>query len=615
MTQPTASHTLARVVLPAADDSAVRGLYLSGDAEIAGRRAARVRPGGVASFATYFNAFPAAYWRRFTDVREVVLEMRIEGSARVSVRRSDAAATVRTVAEIDVTDAALAQPVDLGESTDGGWIWFEVSAAPAGATVRDAAWSTAAAPRRAARATIGITTMDKPDYCVATLTALAAEEELRPHLERVFVIDQGTRLVADETGFDAAADGLGDLLAIVRQPNLGGSGGYARAMAETLTTDATFVQFMDDDVRVEPEAVRRAIVFGAYCTEPTIVGGHMLDLNDPAKLYAWAEVVDEEPFMWRPRHDDEMPIDLAATTLEHIPLVHQRMDADYNGWWMCLIPRAAIERVGLALPVFLKWDDAEYSLRAGAAGIPTVSLPGVALWHVSWVSKDDQIDWQAYFHARNRLVTALLHSTRPNGGHVLTHSRRVDLKHLFAMQYYPVTLRHRALRAVLSGPEHLHPDLRTALPAARTLAAEFPETAPAAAGITAARPIERTEIPTGMRLRLFMVERIAALWVRKPRGGAHAEVEAAAGEARWWRLARHDSALVRMASSGAPHLYVRRRDAYRRLLRESLRLHRELDARWDELARAYRAADLTSLETWRSTFDGPASQGDARRLS
>lgn len=45
-----------------------------------------------------------------------------------------------------------------------------------------------------------------------------------------------------------------------------------------------------------------------------------------------------------------------------------------------------------------------YGLRARAAGSPTVSMRGVAVWHMAWSDKDDAIDWQAYFHLRNRLV-------------------------------------------------------------------------------------------------------------------------------------------------------------------------------------------------------------------
>jgi galactofuranosylgalactofuranosylrhamnosyl-N-acetylglucosaminyl-diphospho-decaprenol beta-1,5/1,6-galactofuranosyltransferase len=78
---------------------------------------------------------------------------------------------------------------------------------------------------------------------------------------------------------------------------------------------------------------------------------------------------------------------------------------------MCLIPTRVIREIGLSLPMFIKWDDADFGLRAGEAGFPTVTLPGVAVWHVPWHEKDDTIDWQAYFHRRNRIVAACTAAT------------------------------------------------------------------------------------------------------------------------------------------------------------------------------------------------------------
>ena len=42
------------------------------------------------------------------------------------------------------------------------------------------------------------------------------------------------------------------------------------------------------------------------------------------------------------------------------------IDVDFNGWWTCVIPRQVAEEIGQPLPLFLKWDDAEYGLRARA---------------------------------------------------------------------------------------------------------------------------------------------------------------------------------------------------------------------------------------------------------
>ena len=390
-------------------------------------------------------------------------------------------------------------------------------------------------------------------------------------------------------------------------------------MSETLARpESDFVQLLDDDVRIEPESIRRSVVFGRYASVPTIVGAHMFDLLDRPKLHAWAEVVDDVPFMWRALYQEKLPHDFSVANLRQTPMLHQRLDADYNGWWMCLIPVSIIREIGLPLPAFIKWDDAEFCLRARSAGYPTVSMPGVALWHVSWVGKDDSIDWQAYFHARNRIVAGLLHSEVPNGGTLIRHSRRVDLKHLMMMQYYPVALRHQALRDVLSGPEHMRGNLATAMPRARATAKDFPETVVhrdsgvpmrSRRGRVVFRATRRNELdnPTGMRLRLFTATTLVSHWFHSPRpeNVRRPEVEFGKGDAHWWRLPSYDSALVNSADGSGKNVYTRDRRQFRSMLLDSVRLHRRLQREWPRLAARYRSAghELTSEAAWQSTFE------------
>lgn len=607
---PLMSHVLQHVVLPGEFDREVLPLYVraASGVRVRGRGSVTVEPGRTASFASYFNGFPAAYWHRSTGLESVTLVVEVDGRADVALMASDADGRARRVEMRESATGRIEFDASLSGFVDGGWLWFDIAASDEQVALRDARWVTSRTPQIEPRASVGITTFNKPDYCVATLAALAADRRLDGVVERVIVVDQGDRRVDAEEGFAEAAAALGSRLRLVRQSNLGGSGGYARVMDDVGRSTESFALLMDDDVHVETESVRRAIVFAAYCSEPTIVGGHMIDLFDRTKLYAWAEVVDEAPFMWRAEHAERMPLDLATTDLRDEPLLHRSMEADYNGWWMCVIPRAAIVRTGLPLPAFIKWDDAEYGLRARARGIPTVTLPGVALWHMSWEGKDDHVDWQAYFHARNRIVAALLHSGAPHGGTLLVHSRRVDLKHVLSMQYYPVALRHAALEAVLSGPEHMHDDLRTALGRARALSGEFPETADAPPDATApeapAWPDDESDMPVGWRLRVFTLSALVSALLHRPRGLAQGiEVAVDARRSRWWRLARYDSALVTASASGRRHLYVRDRAAARALLSESIRLHRRLRREWPRLAERYRSADLTSADAWARTFE------------
>ncbi|MEK8228028.1 glycosyltransferase [Oerskovia sp. M15] len=141
---------------------------------------------------------------------------------------------------------------------------------------------------------------------------------------------------------------------------------------------------------------------------------------------------------------------------------------------MCLIPTDIVREIGLSLPVFIKWDDSEFGLRAKRAGYRPCP-PGAAVWHVPWTDKDDTIDWQAYYHQRNRWLAALLYSPYPRGGVLPRESFQMDVKHLLSLQYSAIELRHQALEDLLSGPEHLHATIGSKLGHIRKVRAEYPD--------------------------------------------------------------------------------------------------------------------------------------------
>ena len=79
-------------------------------------------------------------------------------------------------------------------------------------------------------------------------------------------------------------------------------------------------------------------------------------------------------------------------------------------------------------------------------------MPGAAVWHIPWTDKNDALDWQAYFHQRNRFVAALLHSPYERGGRMVRESLNHQIAHLVSMQYSTVELRLMAMEDVLDGP-------------------------------------------------------------------------------------------------------------------------------------------------------------------
>lgn len=630
--------TLQNVVFSETQDPDVLPLYLDADiwSEVGGhtvrlsdaahldnvlsRSSLRVPRGERASFGTYFNAFPAAYWQRWTVVESVTLTLRTSGHGTVIIYRSNSSGNQQRVESRTVTgDAESRFVLPLQSFGDGGWYWFDLIASDEDFVLTGGEWATAAAPKTTGKLSIGITTYNKPDYCVRTLDAIARDAALTAEIDRIFLVDQGTQKVSEQEGFTEASANLGGRLQLIEQGNLGGSGGFSRAMAGTLgRDDSDFLLILDDDVEVETESALRALQFARFNHQPTIVGGHMFDLQNKPVMHAWAEIVDPATFVWGPSFKNQHTHDFRVSNLRQTPWMHARLDSDYNGWWMCLIPKKIIEEIGLALPVFIKWDDAEYGLRAAEHGFRTISLPGMGLWHITWTDKDDTQDWQAFFHTRNRIITGLLHAKRPKGGGLLDNSRRQDIKKLLNMQYYAVQLAVEGLKEVLDGPGKLHERMAQSMPRARALAADFPETrvyrpddpdAPVAHRGRALPHLGPKPDPmTGLPLAVFTVKTVTKHWLRRG-SEQHApapQLEFAKRDAFWWVIPHHRSVIVGTADGSGKAWYRHDSGKFKRLFKESGRLTRRIRRDWNSLAADYRRAlpVITSPEEWRKTFEG-----------
>ena len=586
-------------------------MYVEVVAGHAERRRRHVRVGAFSrvSTNTYFGRFPASYWQRWTTAREVRFEGRISGAGRVMLRASDTNGVPRTVAVHDARTEDVRLTATLDRFLDGGGLWIEIVTDDAQLLLHDACW-TVAAPAHPRTTSAVICTFNRADDCVATLQALAGERDALGVLDRILVVDQGTDPVESRAGFADVSRVLGDTLRYLRQPNLGGSGGFTRGLWEIVedpTTPDTDILFMDDDVRCEPEVAVRLAAFAQYTGHPTIVGAQMLNLLHPTQVLAGAEYARLEDLS--NGHVSPGAVGESDVT-SYFPdgtknVQDRRADAGYAGWWSCLIPAEIPRAMGYPLPFFFQWDDVEYSYRARAHGFPTVTLPGAGLWHADFPWKDWD-DWHRYFNLRNAMITAAMHSAFPVR-HVVGVLGDLLGRYLVGMNYGLAATLIRAVEDFLVGPDVLADGGVAATARIREERGRYPE--------TVVHPVERVpglepaEMPIvragakPARMTAVMAKRaVQQALGRTP----HHHGMVGAGEAAWWHVSLFDRVAVVDASQAG--VRVRRRDpvALRRLASDGARVLWRLARDGDGAAAQWRGAleRLTSPAAWDGLF-GP----------
>jgi galactofuranosylgalactofuranosylrhamnosyl-N-acetylglucosaminyl-diphospho-decaprenol beta-1,5/1,6-galactofuranosyltransferase len=571
------------------------------------------------TFGTYFNAFPASYWRRWTDIRTVRLTATVSGPGTLLVYRSTAKGHVQRADSATFTGAehqTVVVDLPLQPFIDGGWYWFDIEAGDRKFTLHGAHWSVETDRAEPGTVSIGITTYNRPDFCVDQLVKLAQQPEILALLDEVIVVDQGTQKIKHHEQYADAAAALGPKLRVIEQGNLGGSGGFSRSMDEAAVKGkADYVLLLDDDVVCEPEGILRAVTFADLTTRPMLVGGQMFSLYDRTVMHAYGETVARWRWFWGPAPKTKHGHNFAQRSLRSTKWLHRRVDVDYNGWWMCLIPTKVIREIGLAMPMFIKWDDAEFGLRAAERGYKTVTLPGAAVWHVPWHEKDDTIDWQAYFHRRNRIVAALLHSPYERGGRLVRESFETQVKHLLSMQYGPAEMGLMAIEDILDGPQRMHRDLRMRLDELNAMRRLYDDSIsepdldefPPARRKKPPRRGRSPGTPVGLlgRAKTMVLGGVRQLMPVRELSRDFPEANIPHVDLKWWLLAQFDSALVSSADGTSAAWYKRRPQLARDLLNRSVSLHARLAREWPRLSEQYKHAvpELSSPQAWAQTFE------------
>ena len=419
---------------------------------------------------------------------------------------------------------------------------------------------------------------------------------------RVVVVDQGGTLEA-MPAFRTLQEAHEELH-LVSQPNLGGSGGYARGMLEAASDPGAAILLSDDDAVLSAESLRRMVTFQALAARPTILGTPLFSAHRPSRLLTHTEAVRPGFFQWTTADGLRRAADLAGTTPEQWTFLALHEQANYTGWWGTLLPPGTPQALGLPVPLFLKWDDAEYGLRATAHGLDHAVLPGTAVHHPPWTAYRTQMSWTARVLHRNRLAVAAAYGA---GRGVIGSSLIHQLKHILAGHLLTAELWESGIDAVSAGPEAwMGQDLRTVRAESTEVLqrwhGEHDAVAPPEATHQAPLPLPRALARAASRMLL-------------PDRTPRVVLEVPATRVHWRTTLGGDVLRITDAAGAVESAMTVRGSAMRHALGRTLRSHAQLARSWDALRERYRAAlpQHTTAASWTALFEA-ASDDTTERI-
>lgn len=351
------------------------------------------------SFDTYFNLFSIYKWLHYTVLRELYLTLDAVGD--FSVEFFDQHGSLDT-AEVNLKSRGeINLPVPYKK--DSKTITYSISFNSGGCAVYSGAYIT---PDtficRKIKMVLGICTFRREEALKKNLSIIKTkllnniDSPLSGQLE-VFISDNGQTLNTME--FD------NDHIFIFSNRNAGGSGGFTRCLMEALKRQEsegfTHIIFMDDDVKLEPDALVRTYALLSLMKpeyQDACISGAMLRSDLPYIQHENGAVWDGA----NPR--TSFPgLDLRdkGKLVDNEKLVH----SDYAAWWFACYPLDVVRRIGLPLPLFIHGDDVEYGIRAKSE---VILLNGICVWHEPFENK--RASSLAYYDIRNTLlIHALYH--------------------------------------------------------------------------------------------------------------------------------------------------------------------------------------------------------------
>jgi len=325
------------------------------------------------------------------------------------------------------------------ETSRAGTLFVAVTAIGDHVKIHGGEWTTSMPAQRDVTLGVAITTFNRQEYVLKTISRLVELErsvsELNGRL-KVVVVDNAQNL-RPELPPNAP-------VTVIPNPNLGGAGGFARGIM-TLRDGgwASHIVVMDDDILLEPESVVRTVSLLSYARSADLcVHGAMMSEEQP-----WMQFEAGSEYEFRsvyPLRAIGREVDLR----KRADVVRDKIEPgiDYSAWWYTVFPM----HLGTEnpLPVFVRGDDVAFGLMH--TGRHTVTMNGIVVWHADFALKNNPTS--LYYEIRNFALIDTLVFDDHKWWHLAWRYLGFGFRNAYSHRYASAEFMIRGMRDFLAGP-------------------------------------------------------------------------------------------------------------------------------------------------------------------
>lgn len=404
-------------------------------------------------FDTYFNCFSYKKWKKYTHIGDVGLSLNLSGKVRVVLSTlkhisSDVEEELvysEIVQSSDITEFRFEYPTDM----DAELLTFRIQPLSDVVCISGGAYISeldeTVLPE--VNLSIAICSYRREEYIKKNMAMLQKtvfgneDSYLRNHL-RVYICDNGKTL--DPEGFNE------DYIKVIPNKNSGGSGGFSRG-AITAIEDQDFtpthIILMDDDIEFDADSLERTLTFLRLIKKEyrtNMLGGAMFRTDRRSIQHAAGETHTLNGIVFnKAGYNMYNLIDVIRN--------EEEQNFNYLGWWYCCIPAELLQKCSYSLPLFVQYDDIEFSLRNRT--VPKITLNGICCWHIPFDKKWS--GFKNYYTIRNRSIVNCMYFDGFTKKRFKKEIVKECIRRLFQYSYNEANLVLLAVEHFLNGMEWL----------------------------------------------------------------------------------------------------------------------------------------------------------------